>query len=155
MNLNPDENPNAKEIMRGVNEFRNSLIKRNGVFSKDEFLKGLKDLGLPSNVHFWSALRTCKCSEIGGPLITKVGQDKFVFTDPKKPIFWGDLQAVYNSYKSLLEKYKKTQKQKKTAVKEESKALSDEIAKAIELLKSNGFEVLAPVAILYAKVQRN
>lgn len=149
MQFDPKVNPQAEEILRGVHEFKEALIKSNRAFCKDEFLKGMKEIGLPSNVHFWTALRNCKCTELGSTILTKIGQDKYVFTNPKKPIYWKDLQEVYNMYSALLKKYHNNKKEK---AQKTTPAVPDEISEAIKLLKSHGYQILAPVAVIYAKM---
>lgn len=174
MKFDPKVNPDAERILRGLYEFKKALVESNRAFSKDEFLKGLKEIGMPSNCHFWMTLLnfvlpTQKCK-----LLTRVRKDGYVFTKPKEPIFHGDLQALYNAYSETLKKYQRTYKEKKrqSVVDNESREtennyfeelkndlkndkseqLSVQIREAIDLLKSNGFEVLAPVAMLYAKM---
>lgn len=175
MQFNPELNPQIKDILRGLHEFKKALVKSNRAFTKEEFLQGLKEIGIPSNGHFWAAILSCELPEQKCKLLTKVRKNAFVFTKPNSPIYWGDLQFVYNSYKRTIDKYSQTQKEKKyrpTEDKEqfeellkeprtpkkmgdreaENDQLSSQIREAIDLLKSHGFEVLSPVAILYAKM---
>ena len=158
MQFNPKVNPNAEKILRGLYELKKRLVESNRAFSKDEFLKGLKEIGIPSNEHFWrillkSVLPTQKCK-----LLTKVRKDGFVFTKPKEPIYHGDLQALYDAYSKTIKKYQQACKEKKQQTvsapdkEQEANELPVQIREAIDLLKSNGFEVLAPVAILYTKM---
>lgn len=151
MQFDPKLNPKAVEILRGLYEFKKALVESNRAFSKDEFLKGLKDIGMPSNAHFWAAILSCELPEQKCKLLTRVRKDAYVFAKPKDPIFWGDLQVIYNSYKRTVNKYSQTQKEKKTCA-EKDEQLSLQIREAIDLLKSHGFEILAPVATLYAKM---
>ena len=177
--LDPKVNPEAERILRGLYEFKESLVKRNQAFSKEEFLKGLDEIGLPRCYHFWLTFFRVDLPVQGCKLLTKVRKNAFVFTKPNDPIHWKDLQALYKAYRETSKKYKATYKAKQRKTAEatdssveqspESKAffdslrkpvkktedgteMSSQIQEAINLLKSHGFEVLAPVAMLYAKM---
>ena len=189
MQFNPDLNPQIKDVLRGLHEFKKALVESNRAFTKEEFLQGLKEIGLPSNAHFWMTILRCRLPEQKCKLLTRIRKNAFVFTKPKDPIYWGDLQFIYNSYKRTIDKYSRTQKKKRslpempegfpysvnvnpdeekakfgnlleelrTSNKEENHKtedgqLSPQIREAIDLLKSHGFEILAPVAILYTKM---
>lgn len=176
MIFDPKINPKAGEILRGLYKFKKDLVERNKVFSKDEFLKGLREIGLPSNASFWMVLSSFVLPTQQCKLLTKVRKDGYVFTKPKEPIFHGDLQALYDAYRETVKKYQQTYKEKKQSMvcnkdkekpgdyfeelknsfkkekKVQNEQLSTQIHEAIELLKSHGFEVLAPVATLYAKM---
>ena len=182
MQFDPKLNPDAAGILRDLFKFKAALLEK-GAFSKDEFLKGFKKIGIPSNAHFWLAVRNCELPIQKCKLLTRIGRDSFVFTKPKDPIHHADLQAICNFYRGLENKYAQTQKEKKRRkkamdeflfgdpepnedqkkieeaakrMKEHSKAenpqLPQQIREAIDLLKSHGFEVLAPIATLYAKM---
>lgn len=180
MQFDPKKNPQAEGLVRGINEFRNALVKSNKAFTKEEFLRGLKEIGLPSNCHFWATILNFILPTQKGKLLTKVRKDAYVFTAPKDPICWTDLQALWNSYNKTTKKYSQSYKEKKSRLtndhstddkeqfeelpkelqtpekKENHEAkddqLSSQIREAIDLLKSHGFEVLAPVVTLYAKM---
>ena len=158
MQFNPELNPQIKDVLRGLHEFKKALVESNRTFTKEEFLQGLKEIGIPSNKHFWAAILNCVLPEQKCKLLTKVRKNAFVFTKPKSPIYWGDLQFIYDSYKRTIDKYSQTQKEKKSLPempneeKAEDDNLSPKIREAIDLLKSHGFEILAPVATLYAKM---
>lgn len=182
MQFNPELNPEAKRILKGLYEFKNSLVAK-GSFSRDEFLKGLKEIGIPSNMHFWAAILSCELPTQKCKLLTRLGKDSYVFTKPRDPIYHGDLQAIYDSYKGSVNKYAQNQKEKKRRkklmdellfgkpkpnedqeklnritqeIEERENAVNNQLPKqireAIDLLKSHGFEVLAPVATIYAKM---
>lgn len=175
MKFNPKSNPDAERIMRGLYEFKKSLVERNKAFSKEEFLSGLREIGIPSNMHFWYSILHCDLPTQKCKLLTRVTKNGYVFTKPKEPIFHGDLQAIYDFYKEMTTRYHRTYKEKKSkettldevlfgspkiskegrktdATEHQKEEFPKEIQNAINLLKSNGFEILAPVAILYTKV---
>lgn len=177
MQFNPNVNPDAAEILRKLFVLKNTLVKSNKAFSKDEFLSGLKQVGLPSNGHFWMTILNFVLPTLQCKLLTKVRKDGYVFTKPKEPIHYSDLQALYDTYSKTIKRYQQTYREKKqqqSAVRnegkekpkdyfeelkeygEKSKEARDEqsiqIREAIDLLKSHGFEVLAPVTMLYAKM---
>lgn len=149
---------NAKDVVPMLNMLKNTLVSENKPFTKDQFLQGLKSCGIPSAPEFWSAVRNCECTEYKGKLLTEIRKGLFVFTNEKKPICFSDLRQIYNMYRSKVNAYQKAweeNKKLKAAAQEkeqEKNAPSDEIQAAIDLLKSHGFEVLAPVAMLYAKM---
>lgn len=177
MNFNPKKNPDAKRVLQGLYEFKAALVKNNKAFSREEFLRGLKEIGIPSNAHFWMTILSCELPEQKCKLLTRVRKNAFVFTKPNEPIYWGDLQVIYDAYARTVKRYKQNKQLKKRLAREqqannelaeevkvvqqeaeklankpEDEQLSAQIREAIKLLKANGFEVLAPIATLYAKV---
>lgn len=172
MQFDPKVNPKAEDILRGLYEFKQSLIARNKAFSKEEFLAGLKSIGIPSNGHFWMTILNFVLPEQGCKLLTRVRKNGYVFTKPKDPIYHGDLQALYDAYSATVKKYQQNHLEKKKAISNEDKEKFDklledikdaptenkneqlpkQVREAIDLLKSHGFEVLAPVATLYIKM---
>ena len=108
-------------------------------FSKEDMLRMLKGSGIPSNPHFWKAFKD-------SGIIQKVGTDKYMFTS-KEPIYKDRLQNVYNTYKNSLAYYKKKE------VVETAKVIEQpSIEDAIKLLKENGYDILAPVGVMYVKL---
>ena len=176
MNFNPKENPKAEKILRGLYKFKNALNKK-GVFTRDELLKGLKEIGLPSNKYFWASLCKCTLPTQKCKLITRIYKGAYAFTKPNDPVYWGDLQAIYDFYTNIWRRYQKSNKRpegvrfnpnldkevedfwksfknppKEEVPKAEVVAVEDEVTKAINLLKSHGYQVYAPVGVIYAKV---
>lgn len=108
-------------------------------FAKDTLLKSFKACGLPANKHFWSVF-------MKSGLIKKVAPDQYLFTS-KDPIFVGVLKKIQHRYLETLRSYKK--KPVPEVVPEEVPVSEHAIELAVNLLKENGYIVLAPVDVIY------
>lgn len=94
----------ARDHIQAINIFRVAL--KGDSFTRDELKKTLQDGGIPSNTVFINTLRKT-------PVITQVGKDRFKFTSPDKPVFWGLLDRVYKDYQIKTRAYKQTYREKK------------------------------------------
>lgn len=175
-NFDPKVSPWAKEVVAGLNEIKNGLVSSNRAFTLETLCKSLKEIGLPTNGTFRTALINCELPVQKCKLLTQVSKGNYVFTKPKEPIHWVDLQAIYSYFRNLCKKYKA---EKETVSKEDSEeTLEDvineiqkeavketpkqeleqkpkeesDIQKAINLLKANGYQVLKPTAVVYTIV---
>ena len=151
MNFDPKVNPQAKDILQGLNEFKKALAKQ-ASFTKDELIKGFKEIGLPSNIHFWSTVLGFELPIQKCKLITRVRKNTYVFTKPKEPISWIDLEQLHNAYRQLCRKYSSNYYKKKKAETPSQVVTKNDsqIQEAIKLLKSHGYEIFIPVQ--YMKV---
>ena len=64
-----------------------------------------------------------------------------VFTD--KPVHFNKLQEVYSQYQKKVNEYSKRARDKKLSKISENKDEQEEIANAINLLKSKGFKIFS------------
>lgn len=124
-------------------------------FTKETMLTSLKGCGLPVNSTFWSIFRN-------SGIIQEVSKGKYMFTS-KDPIYVGVLKAIKTKYLELKHKYYKVHEEKKASMEvaeaqseipEDSveTAIESEIQAAIELLKKEGYQILAPIGVIYQRL---
>lgn len=128
--FDPKMSQQAKEVLRGLNEIKNGLVSSNRAFTLETLCKSLKEIGLPTNATFKTALINCELPVQKCKLLTQVSKGNYVFTKPKDPIHWIDLQAIYNLFGDLCRKYKKTIKE--APIKEESEETLEDVINEIQ-----------------------
>lgn len=126
-----------------LNEFRANSIKHEDLpLSEEDFRNAFKACGIPSNALFFLEFRRAG-------LLVRVEGDMYAWKN-NLPIHHQTLQGIYTRYQKKVNEYSNA----RYARKKREKALkSKEIEDAINLLKENGFEVLAPKGNLYQKLQ--
>lgn len=132
----------AKEHIKMLNMLKTQTLEQSLLLTDRDFKDSLKECGIPSNNLFWIEFKR-------SGLIQEVGVNVFQWNDPNLPIHFRTLQNIYEKYRTRINKYQSTYKEKKilgTVFKRE------DIKKAINLLKENGFEIFAPKGNLYQKL---
>lgn len=135
-----------KKCIGPLNNAKQALQWKNVPFDKETLLNNLKACGLPTNNIFWSALRKSN-------ILQEVSKGKYMFTS-KEPIFVGALEEVKKSYQGIIKKHNNKQSKKKV---EDTLEIPENDPKAmtqfaIDLLKEQGYKILAPVDIVYKEV---
>lgn len=113
-----------------LNAFRIQLGSVPG--SELDFRNAFRAIGLPSNQIFWSEFKNSN-------LLSKIGKDLYCFTEPENPINYKKLDSIYAKYHKRAEQYKRTWISNKSG---NSLFGRTDIIEAIELLTSNGFDVI-------------
>lgn len=106
--------------------------------SEQEFKNFFKVCGIPSNSLFWS-----KFEKSG--LIQKVDDNSYIWTNPKRPIHYQELNNIYQEYKDTFDKYYQTYQEKKSQK-------TNAIQEAINLLKENGFIIIRQEGNMFEKL---
>lgn len=101
-------------------------------FLEGTLKKGLKNSNLPSNAIFLKEL-------YNSGIIIKISSESVRFADPFKPIYYATLEEIYKTYNKRTNSYYKAWIQKKKRKELQEK---EEIQKAIQLLKDNGYLVI-------------
>ena len=132
----------AKEHIKMLNMLKTQTLEQSLLLTDRDFKEALKECGIPSNDLFWIEFKR-------SGLIQEVSANVFQWNGPNLPIHFKILQNIYEKYRTRLVKYQTTYKEKK--------ALGitfkrEDIKKAINLLKENGFEIYAPKGNLYQKL---
>lgn len=123
----------AEEHIEDFNRVRIILTSLKAPFSEKILKELLKEYNLISNSLFIGELRK------SGILQTK--KKMFVFTD--KPVHFNKLQEVYSQYQKKVNEYSRKSRDKKKCNKiSENKDEQEEIANAINFLKSKGFRIV-------------
>lgn len=130
----------AEDHIKAFNILR---LKYGKTFSEEEFREDLRNNNIPSNPLFFLEL-------IKSGVIIKIDKNVYSFSNPKKPIHYRVLQHTYEDYQTKINNYQRLSRERKRK-KEVLEQL--EIKKAIELLKSHGFEIYTPVKDFYSKVK--
>ena len=124
----------AEEHIEDFNRVRIILTSLRAPFSEKVLKELLKEYNLVSNSLFIGELRK------SGILQTK--RKMLVFTD--KPVHFNKLQEVYSQYQKKVNEYSRRARDKKKCNKiSENKDEQEEIANAINLLKSKGFKIFS------------
>lgn len=123
----------AEKHIAALNNAKKAMQLTERPFSTEDILRMLKGAGIPSNRSFCKAMKDCG-------LIQRVGRDKYMFTS-KEPIFVDKLANTYAKYK---------EGNKNTVVAQVLPSFTEE--DAIKLLKEKGYEILAPVGVMYVKL---
>ena len=124
----------AEEHIEDFNRVRIILTSLKAPFSEKILKELLKEYNLVSNSLFIGELRK------SGILQTK--RKMLVFTD--KPVHFNKLQEVYSQYQKKVNEYSKRARDKKKCNKiSENKDEQEEIANAVNFLKSKGFKIFS------------
>ena len=124
----------AEEHIEDFNRVRIILTSLRAPFSEKVLKELLKEYNLVSNSLFIGELRK------SGIIQTK--KKMFVFTD--KPVHFNKLQEVYSQYQKKVNEYSRRARDKKKCNKiSENKDEKEEIANAINFLKSKGFKIFS------------
>lgn len=133
----------AKDHIKDLNQLKNELCASDEPFlSESRFRLKLKGCNIPYGREFWREL-------VASGMISKVGEDSYTFSDPSHPIHFATLAGVYFSYAKRTSEYKKNWYARFKVSKAEK---SEEVQKAIALLKSYGFEVFVPCGKLFKRM---
>lgn len=134
-----------KECISALNTVKQGLQWKNCPFDKETILNSMKHCGLPTNNNFWKVFR-----ESG--ILQEVGKGKFMFAS-KEPIYIGVLEDIKRKYQELTRHYcnngKKPVQEEKELPENDPKAMTQF---AIDLLKEQGYKILAPVGIVYKEM---
>ena len=121
----------AEEHIEDFNRVRIILTSLKAPFSEKILKELLKEYNLISNSLFIGELRK------SGILQTK--KKMLIFVD--KPVHYNKLQEVYSQYQKKVNEYSKKARDKKKYKISENKNEQEEIANAINFLKSKGFKI--------------
>lgn len=142
---------NPDNCIEALNNLKMGIQMRNIPFTKEELITGFRNCGLPSNTNFFTFFKSFG-------VIQEVSKGKYMFCD-KNPIYVGTLRGIKHKYQEQCRKYNYNRKLKSEKVSEQTPEIvhpqvvvnnsEDEIQKAINLLKENGYHVMLPVGILY------
>lgn len=129
----------AKDHIKAFNTLR---LQYGKTFTEEEFRESLKRNNIPSNPIFFAELKR-------SGVINRIHENIYAFMNPNKPIHYMELQEMYISYQKKVDEYKETCRRNKLRKEEEE---NGKVKEAINLLKSRGFEIYAPVGTLFSKV---
>ncbi len=118
---------NAINCIMQFNQIRIEMSNQSA--TEQDFKYFFKICGIPCNALFWS-----KFEKSG--LIQKIDNNSYIWTNPKRPIHYQELDNIYQEYKNTFDRYYHTYQEKK--IKKNTQVLQD----AINLLKENGFIIL-------------
>ena len=124
----------AEEHIEDFNRVRIILTSLKAPFSEKILKELLKEYNLISNALFIGELRR------SGIIQTK--KKMLIFVD--KPVHFNKLQEVYSQYQKKVNEYSRRARDKKKCNKiSENKDEQEEIANAINFLKSKGFKIFS------------
>ena len=124
----------AEEHIEDFNRVRIILTSLKAPFSEKILKELLKEYNLISNSLFIGELRR------SGIIQTK--KKMLIFVD--KPVHFNKLQEVYSQYQKKVNEYSKRARDKKKCNKiSENKDEQEEIANAVNFLKSKGFKIFS------------
>ena len=124
----------AEEHIEDFNRVRIILTSLKAPFSEKILKELLKEYNLISNSLFIGELR--------GSGIIHTKKKMLIFVD--KPVHFNKLQEVYSQYQKKVNEYSRRARDKKKCNKiSENKDEQEEIANAINLLKSKGFKIFS------------
>lgn len=130
---------NAKAHIVALNTLRIQLALP---FTSKIIRQGLKECNLPSNALFWTIF-------LNSGLVTRIAKDLFVFTNPKEPIHFSKLDAIYRDYNNRMLTYHNRWYYKK---KQQNILNREDIQAAIKLLKENGMMILVNSKNIYHSI---
>lgn len=107
-------------------------------FTSEQLRNEFKLHGIPSNLLFWA-----KFSKSG--IIKQVDEDFYCFTTPEKPVYWGVLCKIYNSYQQKIKEYQTTYNNKK---REQKLLENNKIQEALQVLRDCGFNITINISQL-------
>lgn len=122
----------AEEHIEDFNRVRIILTSLKAPFSEKILKELLKEYNLISNSLFIGELRR------SGIIQTK--KKMLVFVD--KPVHYNQLQEIYSRYQKKVNEYSRRARDKKSSKISENKDEQEEIANAINFLKSKGFRIV-------------
>ena len=141
---------NPDECISALNSAKQALQMTERPFTKETVLKSLAGCGLPTNNTFWTAFRN-------SGILQEVSKGKFMFVS-KEPIYVGALRGVKTRYHELQRRYNRRKEEPKVEAPKQDEPVVEEVAKhdpqamtqfAIDLLKEQGYQIFAPVGIIY------
>lgn len=140
---------NPEECIGPLNNIKRGMQMTERPSTKESMLESLKGCGLPTNSTFWSVFRN-------SGVIQEVSKGKFMFAS-KDPIYVGTLKSIKAKYKELAHRYNNSNKKPKPPKEEPKDELpeNDPLALtqfAIDLLKEQGYQIFAPVGVVYQKL---
>lgn len=122
-----------------LNEFKRHSIKSCDLpLSRTDFCNLFKNCGIPSNSLFFTEFKN-------SGLLIKVEGNMYTWKN-KHPIHHLTLQSIYARYQKKINTYANTRYCKK---KREKEIETEEIRKAITLLKDNGFKIFMQCGEFY------
>ena len=127
----------ALDHIKDFNELKVTLQGK--PFTKDVFRNELKKINIPCNDMFWVGFLKLK-------VIKRISKEQFAFVD-NKPVHFKLLESIYLDYCDRLTGYIRNSEVRKAREEQEA-----QIAEAVKLLKSLGFQIYAPVEDLYSKL---
>lgn len=133
----------SEEHIEALNNAKIALQMSERPFIKETLLKSFKGAGIPSNSNFWQVFRK-------SGLIQETSKGKFMFTS-KDPIHVMKLHNIYKEYQKYIRRTKTEVPKVETSEVVAVESASD-IEQAISLLKEKGFQIFAPVGIVYRKL---
>ena len=131
----------AVDHIKELNSLKKETLKE-GAIRGIVLQEKLKSCGLPSSPNFWIEFKN-------SGLLIVVERGYFAWANPE-PIHFKVLEEIYSRYIQKARGYMKTTQLKVVA---QNRLHDNDIQKAIELLKKNGFEVFMPCAKMYRKLQ--
>lgn len=146
-----------EDCIAALNNLKKGLQMRGLPFTSEQLRNSLRGCGLPTNNNFFAVFKA-------SGIVQEVSKGKYMFADDK-PIYVGTLHAIKRKYGELCRKYMDNHKKK---VAEKADAIAEEVKEskpqlpdndpkaltqfAIDLLKEQGYEIFAPVGIVYKKL---
>ena len=132
----------AMDHIAALNEFKKYSIQSGDLpLTEEDFRTAFKACGIPSNSLFFIEFRN-------SGFLVKVEGNMWTWKN-QLPIHHQTLQGIYVRYQKKANGYASAHYAQK---KREEVLKSKEIEEAVNLLKSNGFEVFAPYKGLYKKL---
>ena len=127
----------ALDHIKDFNELKAALQGK--PFTKNLFRNELRKISIPCNNIFWTGFIKLR-------IIKRISKEQFAFVD-NKPVHFKLLESIYLDYCDRLTGYIRNSKVRKAREEQEA-----QIAEAVKLLKSLGFQIYAPVEDLYSKL---
>ena len=127
----------ALDHIKDFNELKAALQGK--PFTKNLFRYELRKISIPCNDMFWVGFLKLK-------VIKRISKEQFAFVD-NKPVHFKLLESIYLDYCDRLTGYIRNSEVRKAREEQEA-----QIAEAVKLLKSLGFQIYAPVEDLYSKL---
>lgn len=139
-------NFDANAHIAELNNVKKALQATERPFSKRTILDSLKGCKLPYNSKFWRIFRD-------SGLVQETSRGMFMFTS-KEPINIHALEKVYKNYQLSLRRYNEKAKKPKVETQEVTPEENPEamIQFAIDLLKEKGYQIFAPVGVIYQQL---
>ena len=123
----------AKEHIEDFNRIRIILTSIKAPFSEKILKELLKEYNIISNSIFIGELRKSG--------VLKVERKMLRFSEDK-PVHYNQLQEIYSRYQKKVNEYNQRARDKKSSKISENKDEQEEIANAINFLKSKGFRIV-------------
>lgn len=138
-----------KECISLLNNIKQGMQMSDLPFTKKTILNSLKECGLPNNATFWTVFRN-------SGILKEISKGKFKFAS-KDPIYVGLLDDIKTKYQTLRNRYQTKHRESKILKDDNKNPIpeNDPVALtqfAIDHLKEQGYQILAPIGILYQKL---